>query len=213
MVLANTTLVSFSSGELSPKLRGRFDIAQYYSGAERLENYISETQGPAKFRTGSRFVAETKNSNKAFLTKFEVEGDVHILEITAGFFRFFIGDIQLESGGSPVEITNPYSESELFELQYAQDKDTMYFVHPEHSPMKLERTTPTTFTFTIHTPTGINLSGDNRPRDGRAAAGGRAARPLRAASRQRGGGWRESPHPLWFSGPADHRDALLGVGV
>lgn len=46
------------------------------------------------------------------------------------------------------EITTPYSEDELFDLQYVQIADTMYFVSGNDPPYKLERTGHTDWTIT-----------------------------------------------------------------
>ena len=43
-------------------------------------------------------------------------------------------------GGDPVEISTPYLEDDLFELQVTQSADTMYIVHSSYKPQKLERT-------------------------------------------------------------------------
>lgn len=43
-------------------------------------------------------------------------------------------------GGTVVEITTPYLESELRYLQFAQSADTLYITHPNHAPRKLTRT-------------------------------------------------------------------------
>lgn len=46
------------------------------------------------------------------------------------------------------EITSPYDYTDLADLQFAQDADTMYIVHPDYAPYKLQRTSATTFTLT-----------------------------------------------------------------
>lgn len=53
------------------------------------------------------------------------------------------------SGGSAdlaYEIVAPYSEGELFQLQFSQINDVMYVTHPNHSVMKLSRFADTTWT-------------------------------------------------------------------
>ena len=90
MPRANVTLQNFSAGELSPKLRGRYDIGLYKNGCEKLENFIPETQGPARFRTGTRFVAQTRHNLTAiFYTFIFNDAQSYILEFTAGAIRFF----------------------------------------------------------------------------------------------------------------------------
>jgi hypothetical protein len=47
---------SFASGELSPLLKGRTDLEQYYKGAETAENVVIVPQGGVKRRPGTQFV-------------------------------------------------------------------------------------------------------------------------------------------------------------
>ena len=44
--------LNWAAGELSPKMRSRSDIPSYKNGAERIVNFISETAGPSRFRSG-----------------------------------------------------------------------------------------------------------------------------------------------------------------
>lgn len=53
------------------------------------------------------------------------------------------------SGGTSAkihEITNPYAESELFDIKFVQDSDVLYMVHPNHPIQKLIRVSANTFT-------------------------------------------------------------------
>lgn len=55
------------------------------------------------------------------------------------------------SGGTVskiIELTTPYTEAELFELDYGQTNDTLYIVHPDHAPAKLTRSSHTSWTLT-----------------------------------------------------------------
>ena len=53
------------------------------------------------------------------------------------------------SGGTAekvFEITTTYTESQVFDLKFAQSADTMFIVHPSHEPAKLTRTGHTSWT-------------------------------------------------------------------
>lgn len=90
MSLNNIALSNFAAGELSPKIRGRFNLPIYFNGAERQKNFISETQGPAKFRTGTRFVNHTRSNNTAVFIPFQFNDEQsYILEFTENFMRIF----------------------------------------------------------------------------------------------------------------------------
>lgn len=55
------------------------------------------------------------------------------------------------SGGTVskiIEVTTPYTEAQLFELDYGQTNDQLYIVHPSHAPAKLSRSSHTSWTLT-----------------------------------------------------------------
>lgn len=90
MTAAVLSYPNFSGGEISPKMYGRFDLAAYYSGARKVENFIPQTVGSAHFRTGFRYVSRTAGNNKAFLSLFDIDGDISfVLEFTDEKLRFY----------------------------------------------------------------------------------------------------------------------------
>ena len=72
------------------------------------------------------------------------------------------------SGGTAdavYEITTPYTTAQLQEIDYVQSADTMYIVHPDHAPRKLQRTdhnawtiSSVTFVPTFSAPASISAS-------------------------------------------------------
>ena len=42
MVAANVSYPDFSAGELSPKMYGRFDLAAFFNGGRRVENFVTQ---------------------------------------------------------------------------------------------------------------------------------------------------------------------------
>ena len=90
MTKVNLSFPNFSGGEISPKMYGRFDLAAYYSGARRMENFIPQTVGAAHYRTGTRYVARTAGNNKAFLYTFKyTDAFSFALEFTDQKVRFY----------------------------------------------------------------------------------------------------------------------------
>lgn len=222
MTLSNTAQVSFTQGELSKKMRGRFDLPQYFSGAKRIENFITQTQGPALYRPGTRYVHGTRGNVVGFLIPFKFNDEqAYIIEFTPLVMRFFadegivvessktitnitqanpavvtsashgysngdqviitgvVGMVEVNgktftlanvttntfelsgvnstsytaysSGGIAekiVEVTSPYTASQILELQVAQTADTMYIANRNHAPRELKRTSSTSFTLT-----------------------------------------------------------------
>jgi len=141
---------NFTSGELSPRLDGRFDLSKYRNGCSTLENFVVHPHGGATRRPGSYYVAGVKtNSAKTRLIPFEFNTEqTYIIEAGNQYFRFYKDNGQITSGGTPYEISTPYVTADLFELRFAQSADTMYIVHPDYAPRKLTRTGHTAWTLT-----------------------------------------------------------------
>ena len=57
---------SFVSGELSPLLKGRVDINQYYQAAETADNVVIVPQGGLRRRPGTEFIAQTTRALTTF---------------------------------------------------------------------------------------------------------------------------------------------------
>jgi hypothetical protein len=57
---------NFVSGELSPLLKGRIDINQYYQAAETASNVVIVPQGGLRRRPGTEFIAETTRNLVSF---------------------------------------------------------------------------------------------------------------------------------------------------
>ncbi len=89
-MIINVNQSNFASGELSPKVWGRYNLELYKNGVERMQNFIAELQGSARFRTGTRFVNHTRLNQEAFLIPFQYNDEKsYILECTNGYIRFF----------------------------------------------------------------------------------------------------------------------------
>lgn len=141
--MANIRIVqrSFSGGEISPEMFGRFDDAKYQSGLARCRNFIIKPQGPAENRPGFAFVRAVKDSTKKVrLIPFTYSTtQTMVIEMGAGYFRFHTQGATLMSGGAPYEIANPYAEADLFDVHYVQSADVLTLVHPNYAPRELRR--------------------------------------------------------------------------
>jgi hypothetical protein len=154
MSKASPIQTSFNAGELSPAMDGRVDLGKYASGCKRLQNFIPMIQGPARRRSGTRFVNEVKNSaQRTWLVRFEFsETQAYILEFGNQYIRFYINQAQVLSGSSAYEIVSPYTTADLsnangtLRLRYVQSGDVVYIVHPSYPPYKLSRFAPTNWT-------------------------------------------------------------------
>ena len=139
---------SFASGELSPRLMGRTDSPKYSSGCETMENFMALPHGGAKRRGGTRFINEVKNSaHTTRLIPFEFSVDqTYVLEFGNNYIRFYTNGGQVQASGSTYEISTTYTHSQVNELQFAQNADVMWIVHPSHKPRKLTRLAHATWT-------------------------------------------------------------------
>ena len=150
MPKSSFALTNLTAGELSPLLKGRFDISRYSNAAKTIENFIIHQAGGCMFRPASRYVAEAKTSSdgKVRLCPFQFSTtQSYILEFGDNYVRFYANNGQVVSG-TPVETVTPYAIADIFDLQFAQDADTLYISHNSYPTYKLQRTSATTFTMT-----------------------------------------------------------------
>lgn len=130
---------NFSTGELSPRALGRVDIARYPNAAKSMVNVISRTLGGAEKRPGTEFIRATKDSAKqSKLVPFIISRDAaYMLEMGDTYCRIFKPDGSVVGGGTPVEITTPYTEAQVQELDYSQSEDAMFLFHQDVYPNQL----------------------------------------------------------------------------
>ena len=144
---------NFTAGQLSPRLHGRVDINKYNNGLKLQKNAYSLPHGGVVRRGGFHYVAGVQtNSKKVRLVRFEFSvTQAYILEFGDLYVRFYKDNGQIESGGSPVQVTTPFTEAQLFDLYFAQSADTLYIAHSSHAPRKLTRSSHTSWTLSTLT--------------------------------------------------------------
>ncbi len=141
MARINTVQTNFTAGELSPRVLGRVDISKYQNGADTLENAYVMVHGAAVRCPGTRYIKSTKDSAKlARLIPFVYRTDTaYALEFGHQYIRFYKDRAQITSGGPAYEITTPYGQTDLWDLNYVQSADTMFIVHPDYAMRRLTR--------------------------------------------------------------------------
>lgn len=152
MQQTETMITNFTSGEVSPKLAARVDIARKSNSADTLENFLIDPMGGAFKAPGTEFIAEVKTSAKlARLVSFIYSDEqAYVLEFGNLTLRFYKDQGQIYSSGTtPYEITTVYADTELAELTYCQSADVMYLFHPDHAPYKLSRLSHTSWTLAV----------------------------------------------------------------
>jgi hypothetical protein len=145
--MTNIAVNMFNGGEVTPHIDARFDIDKYASSCRRMENMLPRVYGDTDRRSGTRFIAKSKNSPENvrmidFVYSTEI---VYKCEIGDMYIRFYYGHEPLIDGGIPVEVASPYTEADLPLIQYKQIGDVMTLTHPDYAQRKLVRVSPTTF--------------------------------------------------------------------
>jgi hypothetical protein len=82
---------SFNSGEWSPNLFARVDIAKYRSGAALLQNFFVDYRGGASTRPGTKYILQCKNSAAPVrLIPFQASFSIgYVLEFGQNYIRFY----------------------------------------------------------------------------------------------------------------------------
>lgn len=138
----NYIQTNFTSGEVSPQIEGRVDLAKYVNSAATMNNVFVRVYGGAYRRPGTYLASVTKlTSNAVRIIPFQFSTEqAYVVEIGHQYFRFYKDSgILNQITGNPVEVTTVYTSSNLFKLQYAQDADTMYITSNDYPQKKLTR--------------------------------------------------------------------------
>lgn len=151
--LTNLIQASLTGGELPPSLFGMVDLAWYKNSLKTCRNFTIFPYGGARNRTGSRMVAELKDSTKkARLMPFSFSSTQnYVLEVGEEYIRMIANGAQLLNGGNPVTVGTTFQEADLPKLKFTQSADVMTFVHASYPPSQLNRYAATTWTFTAQT--------------------------------------------------------------
>ena len=121
---------SFTTGEISPEIENRSDLDKYRSAVLMAKNCIIRPYGSICKRNGTRFIGEAKYPNrKVRLIRF-VYPEPIFLEVGHLYIRIWKNDRY-----TGIELTTPYEESILNELDFNQSADTFFIcsgLHPIH---------------------------------------------------------------------------------
>jgi len=129
---------NFTSGELSPRLKARVDLARYYNGVSLLEGFVPMAHGGARRRGGIRWVGAVADSARLHrLISFVFNrDDAYVLELGHLTMRVYRDGAIV---GAPFVLTTPFTEADLDELNKAQLYDTAFLAHPSYSMRQLQR--------------------------------------------------------------------------
>lgn len=141
MPRANVIQTNCTAGELSPRLLGRVDIARYANALATCENAYPLVHGGANRRAGLQYIAGTKTDAKKsrMLPFIFSQTQSYALEFGDLYMRVYKDLGQVQVLGVPYEISTPYAEADLPDLNYVQSADTMFLFHPSKPTVKLTR--------------------------------------------------------------------------
>ncbi len=119
---------SFGRGEVSPLMFGRIDLEQYPTFLDKCRNCWVRPYGVVSRFAGSEYINSTKNSGYARLIKFVFSAtDSYIIEVGAGYFRFYYNGGVVLKDGKAYEVSNSWTEEQIKTLQYVQLDDIIKF--------------------------------------------------------------------------------------
>lgn len=138
-----STISTFSSGELDPRMRGRTDLKHYLQGALRMRNFRQLAQGGVSTRPGSDMIGLLQGDGRLIPFVFS-EDQSYIMAFTANVITIYASP----TWDKVDELPSPYSLAQIKTLDFTQFADTMIICHEEVSPRKLERVTGIQFRMT-----------------------------------------------------------------
>lgn len=130
---------NFTSGEITPELIGRGELAAYTNGAAALRNVRIISTGGARRRPGFRHVATALGRGRFVPFEFNTE-QVYLLVFTDKKIEIHADDVLIAT------LDAPWTESQIARLTWTQSADELLLTHPEVAPRKLSRTGATTWT-------------------------------------------------------------------
>jgi hypothetical protein len=127
-------ITDFSAGELSPDLFGRIDLPQYFKGVSSLYNFDIIPTGGITRRNGMKLVRDLPREGR--LIPFIVNRDNQWLLYFIPGFGVRAYRINPETEVSYNSGSFFYELTQINELQYAQNGDSMIIVHEDRAPVE-----------------------------------------------------------------------------
>jgi len=126
------TQTDFTAGELDPRLLGRTDLKAFENGAAKLRNVVVETTGGARRRPGTEYVAAVPGEGRMVALE---TGPSEAYLLVFSNFRI---DVYREDDWQAM-LTTPWSATDLANIAWAQQNDSLLVVHPNVPPQQVTR--------------------------------------------------------------------------
>ncbi len=136
--MSDVLVNNFTTGEVSRKMRGRVDLGLYHTGVSVLVNFLPMIQGGFSRRPGTVLSGESVGLR---LIPFVLSTEQSFMvELGNRTLRIWRGD-ELQSlvieGVSTDTLETDYPVRVLNEIQFAQDYQSLYLAHRDHTPKVL----------------------------------------------------------------------------
>jgi hypothetical protein len=142
------TITDFTGGLMSPHLRGRVDIDKFNKGLKQMENFLPSIQGPTRYREGFKWI-NTDSVGTVKLIDFSINNENrYLIALSAGRINIYSREgvlldtrvtDQPDGFGNIVSI--PYTDSQIKDVRWSSEVDTMVFTHPDYAPYQLKANT------------------------------------------------------------------------
>jgi hypothetical protein len=132
MAFQKVTLTDFTSGEISEKFWGRWDLALFAKGCQSIDNWVPFTQGGMTTRPALKHIGSTLGDGFARYIPFIVSAtDCFEVEFTALAIRVWKGDVlQIIAPTNP--IVTPYTAAQIPYIQFQKVSNQLFLVHRSH---------------------------------------------------------------------------------
>ena len=142
---------NFSSGELDPRLFGRSDIEQYYSGAAKARNVEPVLQGGLRRRPGLRFIDDITQrvafdpatmNVRLIRFQFSVE-QIYLFVLVEGHVFIYRDDVLVADLSLPTpgvkDLVGTWDNDEIMEVTWVHSLDTLILFHKDYPPKRIQR--------------------------------------------------------------------------
>lgn len=128
---------AFTRGEISPRLHARASLDLYKGGLALCENFITLPHGGLRKRGGTRFVGEVIDSERRtrVIRRIVSEDQAYALVLGHQQMRVYAYGARVGT----IEIATPWTEDEIWDVQYFSSADDVWLMHPNYETRKLSR--------------------------------------------------------------------------
>ena len=120
----------FSYGESSKKIYGRIDLEVYGKSVSKLENFFPMLQGGVCRRPGTVEILNSISSNTRVIPYVYSADSAYLILLSHRNLKI------VKNGQIIHESDSVYNESELFEIQFSQNWDSLFLAHRNY-PLKV----------------------------------------------------------------------------